>query len=136
MGRLYLKLDQIVPLSELPLTPSGKIDRHALSAPLPTEGADYVPPRTPMEEVVAAVWCELLQVPRVGAHDNFFDLGGHSLQGGRLMAHLRDELGVELPVRALFEAQTLAAFAEVVLAKMVAQVGEEAVAEIFQAEEG
>jgi len=125
-----------VGLAELPLGPGGKVDRRAL--PPPPEagaGAGFVPPRTPMEEIVAGIWRRLLGVSRVGAMDNFFDLGGHSHQGIRLLAHLREELGVELAVRSLFEAPTLGGFAGVVLAEMVRQVGSEAVEEVFAAPE-
>jgi amino acid adenylation domain-containing protein len=111
--------DYMVPafvvLDALPLTPNGKVDRKALPAPEQTSTQRaYVAPRTDVEALLAQVWCELLGVERVGVHDEFFELGGHSLLVMRLVARLRTTLGVELPVRAVFEAPTLAALAEAI----------------------
>ena len=87
-----------VELESLPLTSNGKVDRKAL--PDPDFGAlgslEYVAPRTPLEDLIAGIWCELLQQPRVGAHDNFFALGGHSLLATRAIARMRRLLSVEL----------------------------------------
>ncbi len=96
-------------LNELPLTSNGKIDRRALPAPERDAviRGEYVAPRTPTEEVLAATWCEVLRQERVGLHDNFFELGGHSLLATRLMARIRDWFQAELPLRALFEAPTI-----------------------------
>jgi amino acid adenylation domain-containing protein len=91
-------------LPQLPLTGSGKLDRRALPAPEATHPqAAGEPPRTPLERQIAALWREILGREEVGAHDNFFDLGGHSLQATRVVSRLRSELGVELPLRAIFE---------------------------------
>jgi acyl carrier protein len=101
-------------LDQLPRTPNGKVDRRALPAAGPTvSGAEtaYEPPRTPLEKRLATMWAELLGAPRVGVHDNFFDLGGQSLLATRLVARLRDGLGVELPLRDVFEAPTVAELA-------------------------
>ncbi|PTL74976.1 non-ribosomal peptide synthetase, partial [Vitiosangium sp. GDMCC 1.1324] len=96
----------------LPLTPNGKINRKALPAPEASAAeSEYVAPRTPTEEKLAAIWAEVLSVPRVGAEDNFFELGGHSLLATRVLSRLRSAFQVELPVRALFEAPTLSALA-------------------------
>ncbi|HVR95163.1 MAG TPA: amino acid adenylation domain-containing protein, partial [Thermoanaerobaculia bacterium] len=101
-------------LESLPLTPNGKVDLRALPAPetsrLDLESA-YVAPRTPVEEVVAAVWGDALGVERVGAEDNFFELGGHSLVATRVISRLRDALGLEVPLRDLFEAPTVSGLA-------------------------
>jgi len=118
-----------VELPALPLTASGKIDRAALPAPsasaaMASGGAGHVPPRNGMEEILAGIWSELLGGPRVGAHDSFFDLGGHSLQAVRLMNRLREALGVDLPVRAVFEAPTLAELAAAVAAEMERRLAE------------
>ena len=96
-------------LERLPLTRNGKLDRRALPAPgLRAPGAEYVAPRTPTEARLAEVWAEVLGVERVGAEDDFFALGGHSLQATRLAARIRARLGAEVPVRAIFEEHTLA----------------------------
>jgi amino acid adenylation domain-containing protein/FkbM family methyltransferase len=101
-------------LAALPLTPSGKIDRRALPAPEAApaaSGGAFVAPRTAAEELIAGIWSQLLSLQRVGRDDDFFALGGHSLLAMRVVARLRRLLGVELPVRALFDAPTLRAFA-------------------------
>ncbi len=99
-----------VALEALPMTPNGKIDRRALPVPegRPEGGEEYVAPRTPTEEALAAIWSELLEIPRVGANDNFFDLGGHSLLVVQLHARLRDTLAPALSVADLFGIRTLA----------------------------
>jgi amino acid adenylation domain-containing protein len=93
-------------LEAFPLTPSGKVDRRALPEP-GGEAETYVAPRTPTEEVLAAVWGELLRVERVGAADNFFHLGGHSLVIMRLASQVRARFEVEVPLRTLYEAGVL-----------------------------
>jgi amino acid adenylation domain-containing protein len=101
-------------LDALPLLPNGKVDRRALPMPDGREEHEhrYVPPRTPAEEVLAGIWAEVLRRDRVGVDDDFFALGGHSLLATQMLARVRAALGVELPLRALFEAPTIARLAE------------------------
>jgi amino acid adenylation domain-containing protein len=98
-------------LESLPLTPNGKVNRRALPHPEGPQlgAARYVAPRTETERALAAIWQQVLQVEQVGAEDSFFDLGGHSLLLTQVMSRVRGALNVELPLRRLFEAHTLAA---------------------------
>jgi acyl-coenzyme A synthetase/AMP-(fatty) acid ligase/acyl carrier protein len=106
-------------LESLPLTPNGKIDRRALPAPTWSAQVSYEPPRNPVEERLAGLFAEVLQMERIGIHEDFFALGGHSLLATRLVSRVRQEFRIELPLRVLFEAPTIAAFAESVLARQV-----------------
>ena len=123
----YMVPSAFVALEELPLTANGKVDRAALPAPefgLGSAEAVYVAPRTPEEEIIAGIWAETLDGTgmRIGVHDNFFDLGGHSLLATQVISRLRDAFDVELPLRDLFEAPTVAGLAErVALARRSAQ---------------
>jgi amino acid adenylation domain-containing protein len=103
-----------VEMEALPRTPSGKLDRRALPAPALAGDDGGGAPRTPDEEVMAALWAELLDVDGVGRTADFFALGGHSLLAGRLVSRVRDAFGVEVPLRAVFERTTLESFARAV----------------------
>jgi amino acid adenylation domain-containing protein len=108
----YMVPDTFVVLDSLPLNRSGKVDYARLPAPAPLVRSDsFVTPRTAVEEVIAAAWSTTLGVPRVGVEDNFFDLGGHSLLATRLMSQIHDVFHVDLPMRVLFEAPTVAGMA-------------------------
>ncbi len=102
----------IMVMESLPLTVNGKLDRRALPAPEFVSAAAYRAPRDRRERVLAALFGEVLGVTRVGVDESFFDLGGHSLSATRLTARVRAELGVEVPIRALFDAPTVAGLAE------------------------
>ncbi|MFY9826574.1 MAG: amino acid adenylation domain-containing protein, partial [Thermoanaerobaculia bacterium] len=114
----YMIPASFVFLPALPVNANGKVDRKALAAIRPEEGGSgaaggpRVAPRTPVEEMLAALWCRVLEVEEVGVFDDFFDLGGHSLLATQLVMRIRDAFGVELPLRAIFQAPTLAAQAE------------------------
>ncbi|HKV06686.1 MAG TPA: amino acid adenylation domain-containing protein [Thermoanaerobaculia bacterium] len=115
-GRLpgFLVPADVVVLSALPLTRTGKVDRRALPAPERAAGEGTVAPRTPTEETLAGLWRELLEVETVSVHDDFFGRGGHSLLATQLASRLRTAFGVELPLRALFERSTIAELATLV----------------------
>ena len=100
-----------VKLLDVPLTPSGKIERRALPAPLSREtrniSTESIPPRTATEEVLTAIWSDVLGLEKVGIHDNFFALGGHSLSAMQVIARLRETFKVELPISCLFDYPTV-----------------------------
>ena len=123
-GRLpeYMVPAAIMVVESLPLTVNGKLDRRALPAPEFLSAVAYRGPRDRRERVLAALFGEVLGMTRVGIDDGFFDLGGHSLSAMRLVARVRAELGVEVPIRAVFDAPTVAGLAE----SMRAHAGEPA----------
>jgi amino acid adenylation domain-containing protein len=109
----YLIPAAVVPLDAFPLTPNGKVDRRALPVPALSE-REGVAPSTGTEVALAAVWAEVLRVDRVHADDDFFELGGQSLLAAQVAARVRDRMGVELPLRHVFESPVLADLAAAV----------------------
>src|SRR6185436_1089870 len=104
----YMLPSAFVFLPELPLTPSGKLDRRALPKPeLNATGEHYVAPRTPAEQTLAGIWEEVIGHERVGINDNFFELGGHSLLAIKVLSRIRNSFGVELSMSVLFEEPVL-----------------------------
>jgi len=115
-----------VGLARFPLTANGKVDRRALTAiaaPSSTRRAEYVAPRTPVEESLAAIWADVLKLERVGAEDDFFDAGGQSLLATQVVSRMRQVFQVEIPVRVVFQRTTLAELAEAVEVAMLSGHG-------------
>ena len=130
-------------LERLPLTPNGKVDRKALPVPgsvgvgfvpaLP-ESRDMIAPQTPLQELLALIWADLLHLPQVSIQHNFFELGGHSLLATRLMARVRTIFQVEVPLHRLFETPTIADMAQVIeqiQTEQIEQAESEKVAQMF-----
>lgn len=111
----YMIPSAIAVVDALPLTPNGKIDRQFLPA-VHLDRLDltvtYQAPQTPIEQQLTLIWSRLLGIQQIGVHDNFFELGGHSLLATQLMSRIRDGLQVEVPIRSLFEAPTVASLAK------------------------
>jgi amino acid adenylation domain-containing protein len=125
----YMIPSQFVAMEALPRLPNGKIDRRAL--PLPDDGEQASrfatdAPRTPIEEVLASIWADVFGKERVGIHERFTDLGGHSLLAIQIVARAREAFQRQIPLRAIFEAPTIAGLAERVAATIRAEEGLEA----------
>jgi len=104
-------------LESLPLTLNGKLDRLALPVPDRSRSeleVAFAAPRSDIEKLLAEIWAEVLAIDRVGIHDNFFALGGHSLAASRVLSRVLQSLKLHLPIKALFDAPTVARMAEVV----------------------
>ncbi|HCF1766857.1 TPA: non-ribosomal peptide synthetase, partial [Pseudomonas aeruginosa] len=100
----YMVPTQWVFLAALPLTPNGKLDRKALPAPDASDSQQqYVAPATELERTLAAIWADVLKLERVGMADNFFELGGHSLLATQVLVRVREQLGLEMALKELFE---------------------------------
>ncbi|WP_330215007.1 non-ribosomal peptide synthetase [Pseudomonas sp. AM8] len=107
----YMVPAQLMRLDAMPLSPSGKLDRRALPAPV-WQTREHIEPETPLQQQIAAIWREVLGLPQIGLRDDFFALGGHSLLATQIISRTRQACDVELPLRTLFEASELGAFAE------------------------
>ncbi len=106
----YMVPALLMRLDAMPLSPSGKLDRRALPIPV-WQTREHIEPETPLQQQIAAIWREVLGVPRIGLRDDFFALGGHSLLATQIISRTRQACDVELPLRTLFEASELGAFA-------------------------
>ncbi|MFL6202421.1 MAG: amino acid adenylation domain-containing protein, partial [Thermoanaerobaculia bacterium] len=123
----YMVPSFFVFLDAMPVTANGKVDRRALPAPdRDRSEAQGAAPGTPTELALAALWREILGVERIGLHDSFFDLGGHSLRATQVISRLRQTCGVDLPLRLLFEAPTVAGLTARLRAALVSGAGAEA----------
>jgi amino acid adenylation domain-containing protein len=132
----YMIPAAFVALEQFPLTPNGKVNRHALPAPEAFAAPVTEPPRTPDEQSIAALWADLLGRTDIGRDDNFFDLGGHSLLAMQLLARLEKATGVEVPLRALFDAPTVATLAGKVAEARAASLEGENLDELLSQLEG
>jgi acyl carrier protein len=124
----YMIPSSFVVLDAMPLTPTGKVDRSALPAPSRTRpelNTIFVAPRTLFEKELAQVWAEILTLDQVGIHDNFFDLGGHSVAATRVVSRVIRTFQVEVPLQALFAAPTVAEMAAVVTQHQAKKLGEQ-----------
>jgi amino acid adenylation domain-containing protein len=113
----YMVPSAFVVLEALPLTPNGKVDRRALPVPDHTQliqQSNFIAASTPIEQMLVGIWAEVLGIKKLGVHNNFFDLGGHSLLATQLISRIRQILHLELPLRCLFEAPTIAELASVI----------------------
>ncbi|MEC4016950.1 amino acid adenylation domain-containing protein [Streptomyces sp. H27-D2] len=117
----YMVPSALLVLDDLPLSPNGKLDRKALPAPDTAGSTDGRAPRDHREEILTRLFAAVLGLPKVGVEDSFFDLGGNSLLAARLVAEVRDALGTDLAIGALFQASTPAALA----ARLVATEGDQ-----------
>ncbi|HEX4959375.1 MAG TPA: non-ribosomal peptide synthase/polyketide synthase, partial [Thermoanaerobaculia bacterium] len=107
----YMTPAAFIEIESLPLTPAGKVDRRALASLAPDGMAGAVAPSTPVEQILAGIWSEVLRRAEVGVEDDFFVLGGHSLLATQVASRAREAFTVELPLRSVFENPTVAALA-------------------------
>ncbi|MBD2201846.1 amino acid adenylation domain-containing protein [Calothrix sp. FACHB-1219] len=113
----YMLPNAFVILEALPLTPNGKLDRQALPLPDAThliQQSNFVPASTPVQQMLVEIWKQVLGIEKLGIHDHFFELGGHSLLATQLISRIRQILHLELPLRCLFEAPTIAKLAAII----------------------
>jgi amino acid adenylation domain-containing protein len=134
----YMLPSAFVLLGALPLTANGKVDRAALPEPEDPAGAEtWIAPATPLEELLAAVTAEILDVERVGMGDNFFELGGHSLLATRLVSRLAQDHGLPITLQMVFDSPTFAHLADRLVQQELADASDELLAEVLsEVEEG
>jgi acyl carrier protein len=122
----YMIPAAFVMIDAMPMTPNGKLDRKALPAPdfaVVRKTRDSVPPSTNTEIALARIWESLLKIDKVGIHENFFDLGGHSILAVRLMTQIRSSFGVQLPLHHIFRTSTISGLAALIESKLWIQSG-------------
>jgi acyl carrier protein len=122
-----------VVLDSIPVTSTGKVDRNALPAPSRTRPelhTSFVAPRTFFEKELAQVWAEILMLDVVGIHDNFFDLGGHSLAATRIVSRVIKTFQVDVPLQALFAAPTVAEMAAMITEHQAKKMGDQALSRV------
>ncbi len=130
----YMIPSTFVQLDAFPTTPNRKLDRRALPAPdglRPDLEGSYVAPESPVEQSLAAIWCEVLAVDRVGVDDDFFDLGGHSLLAVKMLARVQQSLGLDLALPAVFEHSTVRELAAEVSGALHGDTSEDELAELL-----
>jgi amino acid adenylation domain-containing protein len=130
----YMIPSAFVTMDALPLLPIGKVDRLALPAPpreRPPEAGHLVAPRTPIEERLERIWAEALGLPEVGVHDDFLELGGHSLVAARIVSRARVAFQLDAPVRTLLEAPTIADMALLIVTDQAGRVAPERIDRIL-----
>jgi len=111
----YMIPSIFVQLEYMPLTSNGKINRKELPEPTRGREGNYIAPRNAVEEMLCGIWSEVLKVPEVGIHDEFFNLGGHSLLGKQVVTRVREDFGVEISLRSFFDSPTVAELSVVVI---------------------
>jgi amino acid adenylation domain-containing protein len=122
----YMVPAAFVVLDAMPMTPNGKLDRRALPDPARArlaEGAEFIPPHGPIEEALAEAWAELLGADHIGAHDNFFERGGHSLMAMQLVGRIRSLFEIEVPLKDFIDEPTLSSLAHLVERALAASDG-------------
>ena len=130
----YMMPSAFVVMDSLPLLPNGKVDRRTLPQPDPERAElkkTYVAPQTALQKKLADIWTEVLKLERLGIHDNFFDLGGHSLLATQVIARVRGTLQIELPLRTLFQAPTVAEMAAIITQNEAKKLDEQDLARLL-----
>ena len=111
----YMIPSSFILLEALPLNANGKVDRHALPAPMqtrPIQSIAYLAPRDPVEEIVASIWTDVLGIEQIGVQDNFFEIGGHSLLATQVISRMSNAFQVTIPLKTIFEASTVEELAQ------------------------
>ena len=124
-----------ITLESLPLTPTGKVDRRSLPPPQGTRPPlenPYVAPSSPLEETLVKIWADVLRLEQVGVNDHFLELGGNSLLATILVSRVLKTLHVQVPLRTLFEAPTVAEMATVIIETLARGIGKEKLDRMFE----